>query len=122
MKAKKVQMGIKPLRQGLHEFAETFKAVQSGEKVKPQPVGIYFTNFEAFRKAMTPQRFLLLKMIREKQPGSISELAKMAGRDIKNVSEDVSALVALGLVELTQTGRNKAPRVRFEKITLEIAV
>ena len=32
MKAKKVQMGIKPLRQGLHEFAETFKAVQHGKK------------------------------------------------------------------------------------------
>jgi predicted transcriptional regulator len=122
MKAKKVQMGIKPLRQGLNEFAETFKAVQRGEKVTPQPVGIYFTNFEAFRKAMTPQRFVLLKMIREKQPGSISELAEMAGRDIKNVSEDVRALAGLGLVELAKSGRNKAPRVRFEKITLEIAV
>jgi predicted transcriptional regulator len=122
MKAKNVQIGIKPLRQGLKEFAETFKAVQSGEKVKPQPEGIYFTNFEAFRKAMTPQRFALLKMIREKQPGSISELAEIAGRDIKNVSEDVRVLVGLGLVELARTGRNKAPRVRFEKITLEIAV
>jgi predicted transcriptional regulator len=34
----------------------------------------------------------------------------------------VRALVGLGLVELAKTGRNKAPRVRFEKITLEIAV
>ena len=60
-------------------------------------------------------------MIREKRQGPINELAEMSGRDIKNVSEEERALVALGLVELAKTGRNKASRVRFKKITLEIA-
>ena len=42
---------------------------------------------KAFRKAMTPQRFALLKVIREKQPESIKELAAITHRDMKNISE-----------------------------------
>lgn len=122
MKAKKVTMGIKSLRDGLHDFSNTFKALQKGEQVKPLTEGIYFTDFEAFRKAMTPQRFALLKMIREKHPDSISGLAEISARNIKNVSDDVKALVNLGLVEISQTGKNKAPHLRYEKITVEIAV
>jgi predicted transcriptional regulator len=115
-------LGIKSLDEGLKDFADTFKAIQLGDQVKPQPQCIYFTDFEAFRKAMTPQRFAILKMIREKHPDSISGLADMAGRNIKNVSEDVRALVNLGLVEISQAGRNKAPHLRFEKITVELSV
>jgi predicted transcriptional regulator len=122
MKAKNVTMGIKSLREGLKDFSDTFKAIQHGNQVKPQPEGIYFTDFEAFRKAMTPQRFAILKMIREKHPDSISGLADMAGRNIKNVSEDVRALVNLGLVEISQAGTNKAPHLRYSKITVELAV
>jgi predicted transcriptional regulator len=122
MKAKKVTMGIKSLRDGLQDFSNTFKALQKGEQVKPLPEGIYFTDFEAFRKAMTPQRFALLKMIREKHPDSISGLAEISARNIKNVSDDVRALVNLGLVEISQTGKNKAPHLRYEKITVELAV
>ncbi len=122
MKAKNVTMGIKSLRDGLKDFADTFKALQNGEQVRPRPEGIYFTDFEAFRKAMTPQRFALLKMIREKHPDSISCLAGLTGRNIKNVSEDVKALTNLGLLEVSQTGKNKAPHLRYEKIMVELAV
>lgn len=122
MKAKNVTMGIKSLRDGLKGFVDTFKAIQQGEQVKPQPEGIYFTDFEAFRKAMTPQRYTILKLIREKHPDSISSLAAISGRNIKNVSDDVKALINLGLVETLQSGRNKAPHVKYEKITLELAV
>lgn len=122
MKARKVTMAIKTLSEGFDDFSDTFKALQRGEQIKPQPEGIYFTDFEAFRKAMTPQRFALLKMIREKHPDSISGLAEMSARNIKNVSDDVKALVNLGLVEISQTGKNKAPHLRYEKITVELAV
>ena len=122
MKAKNVTMGIKSLREGLKDFSDTFKALQNGEQVQPKSEGIYFTDFEAFRKAMTPQRFALLKMIRERHPDSISCLAGLTGRNIKNVSEDVKALMNLGLLEVSQTGKNKAPYLRYEKILVELAV
>jgi predicted transcriptional regulator len=122
MKAKNVTMGIKSLREGLKDFSDTFKAIQEGAQVKAQPEGIYFTDFVAFRKAMTPQRYTILKLIREKHPDSISSLATISGRNIKNVSDDVKALVNLGLVEKLQSGRNKAPHLKYEKITLELAV
>jgi predicted transcriptional regulator len=122
MKAKNVTMGLKSLREGLNDFADTFKSIRDGDYIKPQPEGIYFTDFEAFRKAMTPQRYSILKLIREKHPDSISSLAVISGRNIKNVSDDVKALTTLGLVEILQSGRNKAPHLKYEKITLELAV
>lgn len=122
MKAKNVTMGLKSLREGLKDFADTFKSIQHGDYIKPQSEGIYFTDFEAFRKAMTPQRYSILKLIREKHPASISSLAVISGRNIKNVSDDVKALTNLGLVEISQSGRNKAPHLKYEKITLELAV
>jgi predicted transcriptional regulator len=122
MKAKNVTLGIKSLREGLKDFSDTFKAVQQGEQVKAQPEGIYFTDFGAFRKVMTPQRYAILKLIREQHPDSISCLAAISGRNIKNVSDDVKALINLGLVETLQSGRNKAPHLKYEKITLELAV
>ena len=122
MKAKNVTMGIKSHRDGFDNFADTFKAIQQGEQVKPQPEGIYFTDFEAFRKAMTPQRYSILKLIREKHPESISGLAVISWRNIKNVSDGVKALINLGLVETLQSGRNKSPHLKYEKITLELAV
>lgn len=122
MKAKNVTMGIKSLREGLKDFADTFKALQNGEQICPQAEGIYFTDFNAFRKAMTPQRFALLKMIRQNHPDSISCLADLSGRNIKNVSDDVKALVNLGLVEISQTGKHKAPHLKYDKIMVELAV
>ncbi len=121
-KAKNITLGIKSLRDGLKDFADTFKAIKQGEHVQPEPERIYFTDFVAFRKAMTPQRFALLKMIREKHPESISCLVNLSGRNIKNISEDVKVLVNLGLVEISKTGKTKAPHLRYEKITVELAV
>lgn len=59
---------IKSLRDGLKDFADTFKAVQYGEHVKAQPEGIYFTDTEAFCKAMTPDQLEGVKLVGEKLP------------------------------------------------------
>ncbi len=103
MKAKKVVLGIKSLEEGLENFAETFKALESGKRVQPQPEGIFFTNFEAYHNAMNSNRFALLKLIRENSPDSINSLASMSGRAVEDVSEDLRVLVKLGLVDIFQT-------------------
>jgi predicted transcriptional regulator len=113
---------IKSQKQMLRECAETMDAVICGEQVEPQEPEYSFTSFEAFRRAMTPQRFALLKLIREKQPDSIKELAAFAGRDMKNVSEDVKILLEMDLLELEKHGKCKAPRLHYDGFRLEVAV
>lgn len=72
----------------MQEAVGVMEAVMRGENVQPQPPEYSFTSFEAFRKAMTPQRFALLKVIREKQPESIKELAGI--QDMENRHGKVS--------------------------------
>jgi len=65
---------------------------------------------------------ILLHLIRKEKPESIRSLARVSGRDIKNVTNDVQYLARLGLLELNETGKNLETVVNYEKILLEIAV
>lgn len=122
MKTNYKTITIKSHDQTMAEFAATCDAVIRGEKREPEEPQYSFTSFEAFRKAMTPQRFALLRIIRERQPGSIRELAEIAGRDMKNVSEDLKVLLEMDLVEMERHGKSKAPRMHYEGFRLEVAV
>jgi len=122
MRATFKTISIKPHEQTMRECAEIMDAVIRGEKVTPEEPQYSFTSFEAFRKAMTPQRFALLKVIREKQPGSIKELAAITGRDMKNISEDVKILLDMDLVEMEKHGKNRAPRLHYDGFRLEVAL
>lgn len=123
MRVKRVNIGIKSVKEILKDTAETMKRLERGERLKPvKEPGIYFTSFEAFRKAMTPKRLELLHIIKTKKPSSINELARVAKRDIKNIAEDVKYLEQMGLVEKKETGHKTKPVIDYDKIALEIAV
>lgn len=115
-------IGIKSVEQSLAEAGAVMKAVMNGEAVQPKTPEYNFTSFEAFRKALPVQRFNLLKVIRDKRPGSLQELAAITGRDLKNISEDVKVLVEMGLVELNRHNRAKQPQLACEGIMLHIAI
>jgi predicted transcriptional regulator len=89
--------------------------------------GVYFSSIEAARNLLTPRRLALLRAIRGKRPGSIYELAKLVGRDFKNVQGDLKLLEKYGLVRLAsrrRTGKRvvKAPRAACSEIALKIAI
>ncbi len=122
MKATFKTITIKSHEQTIAEFAAICDTTIKGEQAKPEEPQYSFTSFEAFRKAMTPQRFALLKVIRENRPESIKELAAITHRDMKNISEDVKVLLEMDLIEMEKHGRNKAPRLHYEGFRLEVAV
>jgi len=116
---------IEPFAESLKRFKETFKAVQAGRHIEPQEI-VGFTSLEAARNFLTRERLALLHTIRNRHPRSIYELAKMTGRDLKNVQEDVRILEQHGLVQIAKRPRGsrevKVPRVPFEEIALKIAI
>lgn len=81
------------------EFLEFAKALDRGEKIKPQ-FGEYFESLEAVRDFLTEKRLELWRTIRDKEPKSITDLARLVRRDYKDVYQDVSILVTVGLVEI----------------------
>ncbi|MBI5196290.1 MAG: hypothetical protein HZA10_08205 [Nitrospirae bacterium] len=123
MKIKKVEIRIKSINNVFNDVKETVKKIERGEKLKPvtEPE-IYFTSFEAFRKALTPKRLELLHIIRIKKPSSLHELARITKRDIKNIAEDVDYLEHMGLIEKKAENKKIAPVISYDKIAFEIAV
>lgn len=123
MKVKKVKIGIKSLKDIFDDVKETVKKLERGERLKPvKEPEIYFTSFEAFRKALTPKRLELLHIIRTKKPSSLHELARITKRDIKNIADDVKYLERVGLVEKKAENKKITPIIKYDKIALEIAV
>ncbi len=124
--AKTLTIQIKSTKDALEGFRESFKAVETGRRVTRHK-GVYFTSIEAARNLLTPNRLRLLRTIRRDRPDSIYELAKIVGRDLKNVQDDLRVLDEYGLVQLKR-GRSaskrrvKVPRALFGEIALKIAI
>ncbi|MGH9401885.1 MAG: ArsR family transcriptional regulator [Terriglobia bacterium] len=117
---------IRPLEKMLSGFSDTFKAVQGGRKVTPRR-GAYFTSIEAARHFLTPERLALLRVIRESRPGSVYELAKMTGRNLKTIQTDLKILKKHGLVRFREVQgaahrTAKAPVAPYREIALKIAI
>lgn len=121
MKIKRVKIEIKSLDNALKEAGEVFEKLSKGQQVQKK-TAIYFNNLKEMRKVLTEKRLEILKTIKDKKPASVYELAKMLGRDIKNVLQDLSYLKELGLVEITETRDKKIPRVGYDKIAFEVAI
>ncbi|MCL4321893.1 MAG: ArsR family transcriptional regulator [Deltaproteobacteria bacterium] len=124
MKVKKINIGIKSLNESLENFADTWKQLESGKKVKKEEA-IYFESIDAVRSVLTNNRLLILKTIKEKHPKSIYELSGMLGRNLKNVNQDLDMLVRIGLVELKKEKTDKdrvIPFVNYNEIMLAIPV
>ena len=124
---KTVTFTIEPFSEGLKRFKDTFEAVKAGRLVEPRELA-GFTSLEAARNFLTRERLGLLRTIKMRRPCSIyeHELARMVGRDLKNVQEDIRILERHGLVRIATRPRGtrtvKVPRVHFEAIALKIAI
>lgn len=124
MKVKKIDIGIKGLGQSLQEFAEAWRKIESDERVRKDEA-VYFETVDAMRAVLTNKRLLVLRTIRERRPHSVYELAKILGRDLKNVNQDLRLLAEIGLVTLEKTSTDKRrviPHVDYSMIQVEIPV
>ena len=124
--AKRLTIEIRAIDDALKEFSEAFKSTATGRRVR-RVDGVYFTSIEAARNLLTPSRLALLRAIRVNKPGSIYELAKIVGRDLKNVQSDLRLLERYGVVRMTRgrgVGRRsvRTPTTPFSEIALKIAI
>jgi len=122
---KTLTIQIRSADDAIEESRDTFKSVEADRRLTRRDV--YFTSIEAARNLLTPNRLALLRTIRNKRPGSIYELAKMIGRDLKNVQDDLRLLETYGLIRLasgTRSGnrRVRVPQAVFDQIALKIAI
>ena len=118
-----IRVKIKSVDEALADAIGAMRAIQSKKRVQKR-VGEYFESLEAVRAALTEKRFALLRLVREREPASVAELARMAKRDFKAVYRDVEALRELGLITIAEKRRGVPSRLRSRatEIVLRIAV
>jgi predicted transcriptional regulator len=82
---------------------------------------IQFHSLEAGAKLLSAKNRVLLRLIAERHPKSVSELAMLAGRAEQNVLRTLHKLSAAGLVRLDKgDGRAYQPVVAGRKVHFEI--
>ena len=124
MKVKNIKITIKDRRQVLHEFAEALSKARKGGSIEKRDE-LSFNSLETLRSILTGKRIELLKIIKQKKPGSLYELAHFAQRDLKSVNTDIKVLSSLGLVSLEEihdARKKMKPIVEFDMLNVEIEI
>src|SRR3972149_5270532 len=125
MKIKHILLQVETLDEMAAEFKRVWKNAGKGKPAPASAETISFDSVEDMQKFLSPERIRLLRAIHEKKPKSIYELAKMLGRDRKNVTEDVKMLEGVGLIERKAARRGKEKVelvVDYDRIQMDIAV
>lgn len=108
---KTVTLDVRTPADSMNDFAQAWKTG------KPQKAArISFASPELLWRVLTEKRWELLKVLCGAGPVSIREAARRAGRDVKAVHGDVTALLNAGILDHTEDGRIVFP---FEAVKVE---
>lgn len=108
---KTVTLDVRPPADSMADFVQAWKTG------KPQKTArISFASPELLWQVLTAKRWELLKSLCGAGPVSIREAARRAGRDVKAVHGDVTALLNAGLLDHTEDGRIVFP---FDAVKVE---
>jgi predicted transcriptional regulator len=103
------------------QIREEMKAVARGEKPAPADAATpSFESAEVLLRLLTPENRDLLKIIRDKRPQSVADLARLTHRAGPNLLRTLAKLEAIGLIEMKSAGKRKIPVSIVRKVRLEI--
>ena len=84
---------------------------------------VWFTSIESFAKLLSEHNRHLLELIAREKPGSLTELAEMAGRSKSNLSRTLKTMSKYGLVELRHGERGRlVPWVPYDHVRLAVSL
>ena len=121
MKKKHAKIVVKTLENTKREWKEALKGKRKNIQKEDE---IIFTSLEAVARVFSKGRMEILRTVIQERPKSIYELAKLLGRDFKNVHTDVKLLADIGLLDLKEAGNSRnglIPLAKFSGIDLDWA-
>jgi predicted transcriptional regulator len=108
---KTVTLDVRPPADSMADFARAWNTGKAQRSAR-----ISFATPELLWRVLTEKRWELLKALCGAGPVSIREAARRAGRDVKAVHGDVTALLNAGVLSRTEDGRIVFP---FEAVKVE---
>ena len=98
----------------MQDFVRVWKSRRAEKSAR-----ISFASPELLWKVLTAKRLELLKVLCGAGPVSIREAARRAGRDVKAVHGEVTALLDAGVIDRTDDGRIVSP---YEAVKVEFVL
>ena len=84
---------------------------------------VWFSSVKSFAQVLSERNRALLALIAREKPDSLTELARLAGREKSNLSRTLKTLARYGLVELETGVRGKrVPRVLYDRVQLDVSL
>jgi len=113
------------LKVGIASYAEmtamTMAIARGQRKLGPREPRVWFPSTESFAKVLSAGNRDLLRVIAEKAPGSLDELAQLTGRKKSNLSRTLKTMANYGLVRLERGARGRiAAKVVHDRVELEL--
>lgn len=120
MKKKKiVKIGIMPS----DKFEQRILDIAAG-KYKPaaDEPKIWFNSLKSMAEVLSENNLKVLELIENKKPASITELAKLCGRTLSNLSRTLKTFEKYGIIEIKQEHRIKKPILSQRHFKQELQV
>jgi predicted transcriptional regulator len=116
MKNKAMKVGIMPYE----KYKQYTMAIACGKyKPKRNEPKIWFESIETFCQVLSTKNVELLKLIDEKKPQSIRELAEISGRQVSNLSRTLKTFNKYGIVDIIENKKAKMPVAKTTSFNIE---
>lgn len=89
-------------------------------ELSPDRVLIIDMDLDTWKSIVTPSRMELIRIIRDKKPKSVGELAKLSKRPVESVSRDIKILEVNGVLEIIRVGRFKKPVIEKDILVIPL--
>ncbi|SER21086.1 HVO_A0114 family putative DNA-binding protein [Natrinema salaciae] len=96
---------------------EAIRTLRGSDSVD-QPAMVTFPNEQRLSDVLNERTYTLLRVIRADEPDSIRETARLVGRDVKNVHDEVTTLEALGIIRFDEDGQSKRPVFPYDDLII----
>lgn len=113
---RKIEVRVGDVSGALDRFEQAWQRGVAG-KNRSAEIRLTFESLPLLLKNLTPARWTLLEALKRAGPMSINELARLLGRNYKNVHTDATRMIELGLIERSQDQRIG---VAWDTITAEM--
>ena len=112
-----LHIGIAP-RERIHKrMLDIAKGVRRQQPGEPR---VWFTSWEALARVLSRKNMLLIEMIREAEPASVTELARKVRRNKTNVLRSLKILKEFEIVDFEEgEGGRRAPRLNYDDFRVE---
>ncbi|MEF8814792.1 MAG: hypothetical protein V5A55_13380 [Halovenus sp.] len=109
-----------PSSKAFHDdIRSAIRDLEAKDSVDSSPT-LSFGSYDDLMETLTPRVLDLIEALRRDEPESINEAARVVGRDVKNVHEELARLARLGIIYFEEEGQRKRPIVWFDELLINL--